>query len=55
MGETDDRTTEDGGPTPSDGLPRPAKWKKRMGLAGLASLGGFVAWIFGRRDKPTGD
>lgn len=40
---------------PQDGLPRQSKWRKRMGVAGLASLGGMVAWIFGRRDKSTPD
>jgi hypothetical protein len=39
---------------PADGLPSRSKWRKRMGLAGLASLGGAVAWLFGRRDKPEG-
>jgi hypothetical protein len=47
---TDEQTpTED--PTPADGVPTPSMWRKRLGLAGLASLGGFVAWIFGRRDR----
>ncbi|MEX0757905.1 MAG: hypothetical protein WD532_02550 [Acidimicrobiia bacterium] len=35
-----------------DGLPSPSKWRKRLGLAGLASVGGALAWLFGRRDKP---
>lgn len=39
-------------PTAPDGLPAPSKWRKRLGLAGLASVGGAVAWLFGRRDKP---
>lgn len=39
-------------PAPPDGLPAPSKWRTRMGMAGVASLGGVVAWIFGRRDKP---
>ncbi|MFP5332280.1 MAG: hypothetical protein ACLGHX_07985 [Acidimicrobiia bacterium] len=42
--------TED--PTPADQAPSPSKWRKRLGLAGLASLGGAVAWLFGRRKKP---
>lgn len=48
---TDQHDTGDS-PTPADGVPRPSKWRKRLGLAGLASLGGAVAWLFGRRDKP---
>ena len=51
---SEDQPTEEE-PLPQDGLPRPSKWRKRMGLAGLASLGGMVAWIFGRRDKSTPD
>jgi hypothetical protein len=47
----EENNTQD--PKPNDGLPTPSKWRKRLGLAGLASLGGFVAWIFGRRDKPS--
>lgn len=39
-------------PIPEDDVPSPSKWRKRLGLAGLASLGGAVAWLFGRRDKP---
>lgn len=39
-------------PTPDDTPPSPSKWRKRLGLAGLASLGGAVAWLFGRRNKP---
>lgn len=39
-------------PVPQDGLPSPSKWRKRLGLAGVASVGGVVAWLFGRRDKP---
>ena len=42
----------DADPVPEDGLPSPSKWRKRMGLAGVASVGGVVAWLFGRRDKP---
>ena len=48
---SDDETTENE-PLPADGLPTSSKWRKRMGLAGLASLGGAVAWLFGRRNKP---
>jgi hypothetical protein len=47
---TDENAGED--PVPQDGLPSPSKWRKRMGLAGVASVGGVVAWLFGRRDKP---
>jgi len=47
---TDEQQTNDD-PTPAEELPAPSKWRKRLGLAGLASLGGAVAWIFGRRDK----
>lgn len=39
-------------PTPDDAAPSPSKWRKRLGLAGLASLGGAVAWLSGRRNKP---
>lgn len=39
-------------PTPDDGSPTPSKWRKRLGVAGVASLGGAVAWLFGRRNKP---
>lgn len=39
-------------PTPNDDAPSPSKWRKRLGMAGLASLGGAVAWLFGRRNKP---
>ncbi|MEX2424458.1 MAG: hypothetical protein WD990_10810 [Acidimicrobiia bacterium] len=42
-------------PLPQDGLPSPSKWRKRLGLAGVASVGSVVAWLFGRRDKPPTD
>lgn len=48
---SDEETTSDE-PIPADEVPSPSKWRKRLGLAGLASLGGAVAWLFGRRDKP---
>lgn len=49
----DEQTDTD--PVPEDGLPSPSKWRKRLGLAGVASVGGVVAWLFGRRDKPPAD
>ena len=45
----------DNDPVPQDGLPSPSKWRKRLGLAGVASVGGVVAWLFGRRDTPPAD
>jgi hypothetical protein len=42
-------------PVPQDGSPSPSKWRKRLGLAGVASVGGVVAWLFGRRNKPPAD
>ncbi len=51
---TPEQALDESAPSPTDGLPTPSKWRKRLGLAGLASLGGFVAWIFGRRDRPEG-
>lgn len=38
--------------TVDDAPPAPSKWRKRLGVAGVASLGGAVAWLFGRRNKP---
>jgi hypothetical protein len=50
---TDEQPTNED-PIVADGLPEPSKWRRRLGLAGLASLGGAIAWIFGRRHKnPT--
>lgn len=46
----DQQTPEE--PMPDDTVPSPSKWRKRLRLAGLASLGGAVAWLFGRRNKP---
>lgn len=48
---TEEHDTPDD-PVLADAAPSPSKWRKRLGLAGLASLGGAVAWLFGRRDKP---
>lgn len=39
-------------PHRDDSVAPPSKWRKRLGVAGLASLGGAVAWLFGRRNKP---
>lgn len=48
---TEEQQTPDE-PTPDDAPPTPSKWRKRLGVAGVASLGGAVAWLFGRRNKP---
>ncbi|MDX1448238.1 MAG: hypothetical protein R3246_04160 [Acidimicrobiia bacterium] len=49
---TEEQEPQEETPIADDAPPKPSKWRKRMGMAGLASLGGAVAWLFGRRNKP---